>query len=563
MRWYDARMSLPFDTGAEDEKLAEVRAAEEEDLARILSEKHGMGYVNLAGSPIDADALRLIPEAQARSTEALAFKKDSKHIAVAVKNPENPALAPLMKDLNERGFSVDQYLVSKRSFEKAMERYKELSMATASREGVLIIPASELEALQARLGSVAALGDYLTATVADKKSAAEVTELINGIFASAFALHASDIHIEPEETGVRLRLRLDGELTDAFTFDPHMYHFVNSRLKLLSGMKLNIRDRAQDGRFTVDVGGTEVDVRASLIPGNYGESFVMRMLDPHSIQIDLSSFGIHPKLLSRLEAEIKRPNGMLLTTGPTGSGKTTMLYALLRRVQTPEVKIITIEDPVEYRLAGIVQTQVEKDYTFASGLRSIVRQDPDVIMVGEIRDAETAGIAIQAALTGHFVFSTLHTNDAAGTFPRLTDLGADPKEFASSVTVAMAQRLVRTLDPDMKKQVPMTAEHKALVDKVLATVVDKSLIPPVTDMEWVPDPKDGVSGYKGRVGLYEAIFMDDELGAFLRDNPSASDIRKQAAHQGYLTMVQDGVVKALAGLTSLEEVFSVADIPRD
>jgi type II secretory ATPase GspE/PulE/Tfp pilus assembly ATPase PilB-like protein len=560
---YHYAMPVPFDTKAEDAKLHAVREDEEEDLAQILAERHGMQYANLTGSPIDMDALRLVPEEKARAAEAVAFKKDGPHLSLALRSPENEALKALIAELEGRGMKVAEYLVTKKSIDHALERYKELSYAAASQKGVFSISEEELAKLADTVKGIPALRDYLSSTIGDKHSA-EVTRLFEGIMGTAFAMKASDIHIEPEEAEVRLRFRLDGVLTDVFSFDPHTYRFLSSRIKLLSGLKLNVRDRAQDGRFSVLIGGNEIEIRTSLIPGNYGESFVMRLLDPRSIRIPFESLGIHPKLFARLEKEIRRPNGMLLTTGPTGSGKTTTLYAFLQKIQTPDIKIITIEDPIEYHLTGIVQTQVNgKDYTFAQGLRSIVRQDPDVIMVGEIRDGETSGIAIQAALTGHFVFSTIHTNDAAGTFPRLVDLGADPKEFASAVTVAMAQRLVRKLDPEAKKEVPLEGEDKKLVEKILDSVVDKSLIPEKRDTVWVPDSKNGGTGYKGRVGLYEAIFMDDELGTFLRDNPSASDIRKQAARQGFLTMAQDGVIKALQGLTSLEEVLSVADIPRD
>ena len=308
-------------------------------------------------------------------------------------------------------------------------------------------------------------------------------------------------------------------------------------------------------------------MRVSFIPGNYGESIVMRILDPEATKVSYKELGIHAKLLERLETEIRRANGMLLTTGPTGSGKTTTLYSFLREIHTPEIKIITIEDPVEYHLDGIVQTQVEgSKYTFAEGLRSIVRQDPDIIMVGEIRDGETADIAIQAALTGHFVFSTLHTNDAAGTFPRLADLGVDPKSFGSAITVAMAQRLLRKLDPDKKKERPLTDTEKATIAKLFEPLADKSLIPENIETVWEPvvddSPEHPDTGYKGRIGLYEAIFMDDELATFLRDNPPANEIAKIAAKQGYLTMAQDGVIKALEGVTSLSEVIATVDLPR-
>ncbi len=554
-------MAPHFDTNAEDEKLAQIHREEEEDLAQILSQKYGIGYADLTAAGIDMEALRLIPEAEARAAEAVAFNKESKKVSVGVKNLQNPALADVLQNLAERGFAVSQFLISKASLEKTLSRYKELSMATVSTSGEFAITPEQLAELSAKLTDVSAAGAYLTETLADKNRG--VSSFLEGILATAFALRASDIHIEPEENAVRLRLRLDGVLTDVISFDERAYAFLNSRLKILSGLLLNVRDRAQDGRFSVNVAGTDIEIRASLIPGQYGESFVMRLLDPSSLGVGFDNLGIEPKLLERLTKEIARPNGMLLTTGPTGSGKTTTLYSFLKKIHTKDIKIVTIEDPIEYHLDGITQTQVGKEYTFASGLRSIVRQDPDVIMVGEIRDAEAAGIAIQAALTGHFVYSTLHTNDAAGTFPRLVDLGVDPKEFASAVTVSMAQRLVRKLDPDARKQVPLEGENKEIVEKVLASIVDKSLVPADTSSIWVADPKDGKSGYKGRIGIYEAIFMDDQLGTFLRSNPSTSEIKKEAARQGYLTMVQDGVLKALNGITSLEEVLSVADLPRD
>ncbi|MBP6860470.1 MAG: type II/IV secretion system protein [Candidatus Pacebacteria bacterium] len=555
---------LPFDTNAENAKLARFREEEEEDLARILSEKYGLKYADLRAAPIDAEALRLIPEAKARETEVAPVHKGGTDVTLAIRNPQNPGLPVILDDLKSRGLAVTQVLVSARSLEKAHARYAELSFAKAERQGVLTVSPSELSLLTDSLVQPAELRRYLEETISGKQ-ASEVTKLSEAIFAAAFAMKASDIHLEPEEEGAKLRFRLDGALSDVFFFAPETYRFLNSRLKILAGLKLNVHDRAQDGRFTAEIGTSDIEIRASAIPGNYGESFVMRLLDPSAIEIGLESLGIHPKLLARLTTEIKRPTGMLLTTGPTGSGKTTTLYAFLKKVQSPDVKIITIEDPVEYHLPGIVQTQANgKDYTFAGGLRSIVRQDPDVIMVGEIRDAETAGVAIQAALTGHFVFSTIHTNDAAGTFPRLSDLGVDSKEFGSAITVAMAQRLVRKLDPETSKQVELTGDNKTLVDRVLASIMDKTLIPENTTHVWVPDPTTAdQTGYRGRVGLYEAIFMDDKMATFLRDNPSASDIRKEAARQGYITMLQDGVLKALAGLTSLEEVLSVADIPRD
>ncbi len=557
-------MQLPFDTSAEDAKLASAREHEEEDVARILSEKYRLAYTDLAMQPINAEALRLIPEAAARKAEAVAFDKAAQKVSLAVLNPNNPELPALRRDLEERGYRLTLFLVSRKSFEHALSRYAELSFAAESKVGLFDISEDELSAMANQLSSISSLRAFIERATTGAKSA-NVSRLLEYILAGAFAMRASDIHLEPEDGRIRLRFRIDGLLTDVTTFDSALYRLIDSRIKILSGLKLNVHDRAQDGRFSVGLHGSEVEIRTSLIPNAYGESFVMRVLDPKATQVSFDTLGIHPKLFARLEKEVQRPNGMLLTTGPTGSGKTTTLYAFLRKVQSPDSKIITIEDPIEYHLNGIVQTQVEGEhYTFASGLRSIVRQDPDIIMVGEIRDNETAGIAIQAALTGHFVFSTLHTNNAAGTFPRFADLGVDPKEFASAITVSMAQRLVRRLKSDNRKQVPLTDEQKRLVEKILSTVTDTSLLPASIETAWVPEhTSEDDTGYHGRVGLYEAIFMDDELGAFLRDNPSEADIARMARKQGYLTMAQDGVLKALAGETTLDEVFRTVDLPRD
>ncbi len=556
-------MDLPFDTKDAEIKLAEVREREEEDVASILSEKYGMTYTDLSLKEIDNDALRVIPEEEARKAEAAAFAKVSKALSLAVHNPNNPALAALLDDLASRGFTVQQFLVSQKSLERALDRYRELSSTAASKAGSVSILDATLAQITEKGASKGALAKELDDAVAEK-SLTRVTRIFEILLAGAFALRASDIHFEPREDATLLRLRIDGLLSDVYLFDPATYHQLNARIKLLSGVKLNITNRAQDGRFSITRAGGDVEMRVSFIPGNYGESIVMRILDPAATKVSYKELGIHPKLLERLEQEIRRPNGMLLTTGPTGSGKTTTLYSFLREIHRPEIKIITIEDPIEYHLDGIVQTQVEgTKYTFAEGLRSIVRQDPDIIMVGEIRDGETANIAIQAALTGHFVFSTLHTNDAAGTFPRLADLGVDPKSFGSAITVSMAQRLMRKLDPEKKKERPLTDAEKAMIAKAFEPLADKTLIPEKIETVWEPAPaNEDETGYKGRIGLYEAIFMDDELASFLRDNPPANEIAKLANKQGYLTMAQDGVLKALAGVTSLSEVADTVDLPR-
>lgn len=558
-------MDLPFDITNETTKLAEVREREEEDLAHILSEKYGMSYVNLLLHDIDNDALRIIPEGEARAAETAAFEKVAKVLSIAVHNPNNPEYIKLTEDLTKRGFALKKFLISGKSLEKALSRYADLSLAKKSRAGIFTVEPELLEKLVKESATRDSLEQMLKAASAEK-SLDRISHILQTILAGAFALRASDIHFEPREKEALLRLRIDGILTDSYLFDPLTYHQVSSRIKLLSGVKLNVSNRAQDGRFSIVKNETQIEIRSSFIPGAYGESIVLRILDPAATLVSYTELGIHPKLLARLETQIRKPNGMLLTTGPTGSGKTTTLYSFLRELQKPEIKVITVEDPIEYHLDGIVQTQVEgTKYTFAEGLRSIVRQDPDIIMVGEIRDGETADIAIQAALTGHFVLSTLHTNDAAGTFPRLADLGADPKSFGSAVTVSMAQRLLRRLDPNKKKERPLTSEERKMIEKVFETLADKSLIPEKIETVWEPvagPPGSGETGYKGRIGIYEAIFMDDELARLLRDNPPENDIRSFTTKEGYPTMAQDGILKALAGITSISEVSDTVDLPQ-
>ncbi len=557
-------MDLPFDTKKQEETVARAREHEEEDVAHILSEKYGATYADLSLKEIDSEALRVIPEERARLVEAAAFMKTAKTVSLAIHNPNNPELPKLIEELTARGFLIQKFLVSKKSLDRVLERYADLLFNTDSKAGVFNITQGKSERKIAEGSSVRKDLEQQLASATDVKSPDRVSRIFEIILSGAFALRSSDIHFEPREEKTLLRLRVDGLLSDTYFFDPGTYHQLNSRIKLLSGVKLNITNKAQDGRFSITNGASQIEMRVSFIPGNYGESIVMRILDPEATKVSYKELGIPAKLLERLEKEIRRPNGMLLTTGPTGSGKTTTLYSFLREIHSPEMKIITIEDPVEYHLEGIVQTQVEGEkYTFAEGLRSIVRQDPDIIMVGEIRDGETANIAIQAALTGHFVFSTLHTNSAAGTFPRLVDLGAEPKAFGSAVTVSMAQRLIRKLDPNKKKERPLTDEEKKMIAKLFEPLADKTLIPSKIETVWEPAPtEEGESGYKGRVGLYEAIFMDDELASFLRDNPPEGEIAKIAAKQGYLTMAQDGVIKALEGITSLSEVADTVNLPR-
>jgi type IV pilus assembly protein PilB len=369
-------------------------------------------------SPINIDALRVIKEAEARDAEVAPFNIINKKISLAIISPNEPKTIAMIESLKERGYTPILYMVSHQSLQKVWGRYKDLSYSMETKGGVLDIANDEIQTLINDVKSIADTKNAIEQVLAQKKSY-RISRILEIILAGAISINASDIHIEPEDTSVRLRYRLDGVLNDILEIDQNIYTLLLSRIKLISNLKLNIKGKAQDGRFSIKLDDTEIEIRTSLLPGNYGESVVLRVLNPNAIAVSLEDLGINEKLLNTLLNELKKPNGMILNTGPTGSGKTTTLYAFLKKIYNSEVKIITIENPIEYHLKGIVQTQTseENGYTFLEGLRSALRQDPDIIMVGEIRDEETAEIAVNSALTGHLVFSTLHTNNAAGTFP--------------------------------------------------------------------------------------------------------------------------------------------------
>jgi type II secretory ATPase GspE/PulE/Tfp pilus assembly ATPase PilB-like protein len=387
----------------------------------------------------------------------------------------------------------------------------------------------------------------------------KITELLEIILGGAINLAASDIHFEPGEKETKLRVRIDGILQDVLVFDLKIYQRLLSRIKLLSGIKLNITDRPQDGRFSILLEKMAIEIRSSTLPTEHGESVVLRILNPKSL-IEIEALGLRKDLLAIFKKEIKRPNGMIITTGPTGSGKTTTLYAILKRIQRPEIKIITIEDPIEYHLKGITQTQVDpkKGYDFASGLRSIMRQDPDVVLVGEIRDLETAEIAIQAALTGHLVLSTLHTNDAAGTIARLSTLGAKLSNIGPALNLAIAQRLLRKVCKNCKKIRKVSPEELEKIKQELKDVPKEILpqkISPELEIAKAVGCKDcNFTGYRGRIGIYEMFLVDDEMEKFILTSPSIAALREMAQKKGMILIRQDGFIKVLEGITTIEEV---------
>jgi type II secretory ATPase GspE/PulE/Tfp pilus assembly ATPase PilB-like protein len=390
-------------------------------------------------------------------------------------------------------------------------------------------------------------------------SSKNITEILEFILGGAIKLGASDIHLQPEETQSKIRARIDGTLQDVAFLDKKIYGNILSRIKLLSELKFNVSDRPQDGRFSILWEKLPIEIRTSTIPAEFGEAIVMRILNPKNL-ISMEDLGLRKDLFETFDKEIKKPNGMIIITGPTGSGKTTTLYAFLKRLSNPEIKIITIEDPIEYHLEGISQTQTaaEKGYDFANGLKSIMRQDPDVILVGEIRDLETADIAMQASLTGHLVLTTLHTNDAAGTIARLVSLGANVSNIGPAINMAVAQRLIRKVCKDCAEYKEASDEEFEKIKKALSELPKSITIPEISKKIKIPHIKGCLkcnnTGYKGRIGIFEAFLIDDEMEKFITTSPSIAALKEKAKKQGMATMYQDGLIKVLDGKTTIEEV---------
>ncbi|MBU0998953.1 GspE/PulE family protein [Patescibacteria group bacterium] len=562
-----------FDDEKQNKELDELHKKEEEQLVATLAEsKYSLPYIDLSRLGIDNEALRIISEKDSRALNVAPFKLFGKNIFIALRSPSDDLIKKLREDIERKNLIPTFYMASTASLNKVWNRYQEISMAESSVVGGLEISGEMLRETAKKIQKMQDI-EKMTTEILKEKKIHKISHILEAVLAGAIAIKASDIHIEPEENRGRLRLRLDGVLIDVTFFGLDVYRLLNSRIKLLSGMKLTSKI-AQDGRFSISEGKEEISIRTSLIPGSYGESIVMRILDPKSIQVPLEEIGIEPFLFSIIEKEILKPNGLILVTGPTGSGKTTTLYAFLKKIYSPEIKIITIEDPVEYHLVGITQTQtnIKKGYTFVEGLRSALRQDPDVVMVGEIRDKETAEIAVQSALTGHIVFSTLHTNNAAGVIPRLIDLGVNPKILVSALSLSIAQRLVRKLCQFCKKEKPPSKEEEEIIKTVLSSIKEEgknlanyNINPdaPLKLFAPVGCEKCNMTGFKGRIGIFEAIKTDETIEKIIPENPSEHEIKKIAGKQGILSMRQDGLVKMLNGITSFEEVQSVVDLSEE
>ncbi|MBI2676698.1 MAG: type II/IV secretion system protein [Candidatus Yanofskybacteria bacterium] len=538
-----------------EEKLGEIEKERIEQQAKDIANKNNLAYINIATNPIDPEALSLIEEEESKTAQAGVISKEGKKLKTVVVDPKNPETQKLTDRLAKEGFSLNLGVVSVLGMQKVWNKYKELSKQTEEKIGTISIDTGIISETQKEIKNISDLKE--------KIGSISTTNLLEILLGGAIKVEASDIHMEPEEKSIRLRYRIDGVLNDVTEIKSESYNKILARIKINSGLKLNIHNTPQDGRFTVSFKNKDIEIRTSVLPGAYGENTVMRILDPKTIRQNIEDLGMTPENFTLIKKLLQKTTGSILTTGPTGSGKTTTLYAFIRHVNEPGLKIITIEDPVEYHIEGISQTQVSpaKGYTFASGLRSIVRQDPDVILVGEIRDGETAEIAMQAALTGHLVFSTLHTNDAAGAIPRLIDLGIKPVMIAPALNAVLAQRLVRKLCPECKKKDTVSKEEYENIKEAFADLSDKNKIPKTKEDTEIFRPGKCIAcnftGYKGRIGVFEIFLIDDEIERLILKSPAISDVKEAALKKGMITMLQDGYFKVLEGITSIEEVRRV------
>lgn len=544
---------MKFQEEKQKEFLAKVHKEEEENRAKLLAEKLGLPYINLAFAPIEEDALTIIPKEKSEAVKTAVINKDGKILQLVVLNPDDSKTQSLIADLEKQGFTVKVFVVSETGLKKALARYPEIKEIKEI-AGAVKISDEALAQLKKDIKDIATLKEIL-----EKLFKARASEIVEAVLAGALIVKASDIHFEPEIDKIRIRLRLDGVLEDLIFMPSPIYPLVLNRVKLLSGLKLNIHEKAQDGRFSIIESGAAVEIRTSILPGAYGENIVMRVLDPGLININLEDLGIREDDLLIIKKQLSKPTGMILTTGPTGSGKTTTLYAFIKKILTPDIKIITIEDPIEYHIEGISQTQVEPDkgYTFENGLRSIVRQDPDVILVGEIRDFETAEIAMHAALTGHLVFTTLHTNDAIGAIPRLIDLEVKPPVIAPAINLIMAQRLLRKLCSKCAKKRKINQKELEIFKKILANLPPRAKLEnKITNETFIYEAKSCESchnGYYGRTAVMELFEITGDIEKLILKSPTEVELKEAAKKTGMITMTQDAIIKILNGITTIEE----------
>lgn len=533
----------------------------ETDLKKTEALVFGIPFVSLVGQKIDADVLSLIPEPIARNYNIIAYKKSKDGLDVAMLDVDDLPVIDFIK--KRSGLKISPSLTDTASIRASLIQYRQSLQAEfdniiqkESASLVKNIPAQEnKESTEEELKEMA--------------KDLPVIKIVDSLVSHAILQNASDIHIEPGENELAVRYRIDGILHDAMILDKNAAPGITARIKVLANLKLDEKRLPQDGRFKMEQNGEKISFRVSTLPTFYGEKTVMRLLKENSHGFSLESLGFHGEGLDRIHESLKQKTGMVLATGPTGSGKTTTLYTMLDILNSPEVNISTVEDPIEYQMPRINQTQVKPEIglTFANGLRSLLRQDPDIIMVGEIRDGETAGLAINASLTGHLVLSTIHTNSAAGAVPRLMDMGVESFLIISTVKTIIAQRLVRRLTDTKEKYFLSPAEIKSLtkltdLDRMLSMLKAENVVDPESTWETIPFYKavkssESDDGYSNRVGIHEVLKVSSTIKDMIIKGSSQDDIEVQAKKEGMMTMMEDGIFQAVLGQTSLEEVFRV------
>lgn len=539
-------------------KIEQVTVKQKEVEIAKQAAKIGFPHIDLGKFPVSQQSLRQVSREEAERLKAVCFYFTQDQVRVGATNPKDPEVEELLHQIKERNHADgDLYMISDQSLQKVLKMYDRLPIVKPITKDVSI-KEEDMKRVNADVTDFRQLQSLLEKT--------STTDLVTFLLGAALKLESSDLHIEAEENGIIVRMRLDGILHDAAKLDKSKFDKLLARIKLISSLKINITNKPQDGRFTIKLSEGDVDIRVSTMPTVFGESIVMRILPQKKEGLTFDTIGLYGDAYEKLKKEIHRPNGMIITTGPTGSGKTTTLYSIMFLLNKPGVKIITLEDPVEYRMEGINQSQVEagKGYTFASGLRSILRQDPDIAMVGEIRDLETAEISIQAALTGHLMLSTLHTNSASAAIPRFLSMGVKPFLLAPSLNSVIGQRLVRRICQECKQEDKLSPDKLELVKKIIALMPEEKRLE--TEKKNLVFYKGGGCeschgiGYKGRVGIYEILVITKQIEEMiLQGQVSENIIEKSAVDSGMVTMVQDGILKSLEGVTSVEEVFRVTE----
>ena len=534
----------------------------EDELRRTYAYILGIPFVSLVGTTIKYDVLSMIPEPVARRNNIIAYNHNAEELEVAMLDTDDLAAIDFIK--KKTHLKVLPRLTDVDSIKGALKQYQQ-----GLKDNLGDVIGRETAALEKTAAELVAAGEEKEVDLKEMAEGVPAVRIVDTLIRHANAQNASDIHIEPLEESLLIRYRIDGILHDAMELPKHAAAAITARIKILANMRLDEHRLPQDGRFGAESGGEKISFRVSILPTYYGEKIVMRLLHDSISGFTLESIGFHGGGLEGMHEAMRKTTGMVLACGPTGAGKSTTLYTLLDIVNTPDVNISTIEDPIEYQMPRINQTQVRPEigFTFANGLRSLVRQDPDIVMVGEIRDKETASLAINAALTGHLVFSTLHTNSAAGAVARLLDMGVEPFLLVSTLRVIIGQRLVRKLAPD-KEKYELSRDEQAQLDRIIDTGTvlrtlkeEKALAADATwkNVSFYRPKENGQtpSGYSGRVGIYEVLPMTSTIKELVMKNATGDEIAKQARSEGMLTMSEDGIFKAVQGVTTIEEVLRV------